>query len=169
MTIRQSPKKNCAYLYFHRYLAPRYLKTKHVAGKGDLIYLFWKSTMQGSDASPNIYYHNATALYECVISGSMICFRLILFHVILFEVSRTAVKTARLIILFSRWFLYELYCYWKLIIISSIIFINILREYGKNGFVEVSKNLDTDLKIILLDHQNNYIERLSWWWCCKKF
>jgi len=31
----QSPKKNCAYLYFHlqRYLAPRYLKTKHVVGK----------------------------------------------------------------------------------------------------------------------------------------
>jgi len=24
--------------------------------------------------------------------------------------------------------------------------------YGKNNFAEVSKNLDTDLKIILLDH-----------------
>jgi len=26
---------------------------------------------------------------------------------------------------------------------------------------EVSKNLDTDLKIILLDHQNDYVECLS--------
>jgi len=32
-----------------------------------------------------------------------------------------------------------------------------VRSYGKNGFAEVSKNLDTDLKIILLDHQNNYV------------
>jgi len=33
----------------------------------------------------------------------------------------------------------------------------------KNRFAEVSKSLalDTDLKIILLDHQNNYVERLS--------
>jgi len=29
--------------------------------------------------------------------------------------------------------------------------------YGKNGFAEISKNLDTNLKIILLDHQNNYV------------
>jgi len=27
--------------------------------------------------------------------------------------------------------------------------------YGKNSFAEVFKNLVTDLKIILLDHQNN--------------
>jgi len=31
--------------------------------------------------------------------------------------------------------------------------------YGKNDFVEVSKDLAMDLKIILLDHQNNYVER----------
>jgi len=31
--------------------------------------------------------------------------------------------------------------------------------HGKNGFAEVSKHLD--LKIILLDHQNNYIKSLS--------
>jgi len=31
--------------------------------------------------------------------------------------------------------------------------------YGKNGFAEVSQNLDIDLKIILLD-QNNYVEAL---------
>jgi len=33
----------------------------------------------------------------------------------------------------------------------------------KEGFAEVSKNLtgDTDLKIILLDYQNNYVERLN--------
>jgi len=27
--------------------------------------------------------------------------------------------------------------------------------------IEISKNLATDLKIILLDHQNNYVERLN--------
>jgi len=31
----------------------------------------------------------------------------------------------------------------------------------KRFFPKVSKNLDTDLKIILLDYQNNYVERLS--------
>jgi len=30
--------------------------------------------------------------------------------------------------------------------------------YGKNGFADVSKNLATNLKIILSDHQNNYAE-----------
>ena len=32
---------------------------------------------------------------------------------------------------------------------------------GKNDFANVSKNLDTYLKLILLDPQNNYIEHLS--------
>ena len=37
-------------------------------------------------------------------------------------------------------------------------------DYNKlerKGFVQVSKNLtlDTDLKVILLDHKNNYVER----------
>jgi len=38
-----------------------------------------------------------------------------------------------------------------------------LSVHEKNTFVEVSKNLgiDTDLKIILSDCQNNYIERSS--------
>jgi len=31
--------------------------------------------------------------------------------------------------------------------------------YEKNDFAEVSKNLTTDLKIILLDYQNNYVKR----------
>jgi len=32
--------------------------------------------------------------------------------------------------------------------------------HDKNNFAEVSKNLlDTDLKIILLNHQSNYVER----------
>jgi len=31
--------------------------------------------------------------------------------------------------------------------------------YEKNDFAEVSKNLVTDLKIILLDYQNNYVRR----------
>ena len=29
--------------------------------------------------------------------------------------------------------------------------------YGKDGFAEKSKNLDIDLKIILLEYQNNYV------------
>jgi len=33
--------------------------------------------------------------------------------------------------------------------------------HGKNGFVKVFKNLATDLKIILLDHQNNYVGELE--------
>jgi len=46
------------------------------------------------------------------------------------------------------------------------IIINIINCYyagrGKNGFAKVSKNLaDTDLKIILLDYQNNYVGRSS--------
>jgi len=36
--------------------------------------------------------------------------------------------------------------------VSSLLF------YTKGSFVKVSKNLATDLKIILLDHQNNYLE-----------
>jgi len=32
---------------------------------------------------------------------------------------------------------------------------------GKNDFANVSKNLDTYLKLILLDPQNNYVEHLS--------
>jgi len=28
----------------------------------------------------------------------------------------------------------------------------------KNDFAKISKNLDTNLKIILLSHQNNYVE-----------
>jgi len=38
----------------------------------------------------------------------------------------------------------------------------LLREHGKNEFVERSKILlDTDLKIILLDHQNNFVGTLK--------
>jgi len=40
--------------------------------------------------------------------------------------------------------------------------------HGKNSFAEVSKNLYTDLRIILLDQQNNYVEFKHWWQCCKK-
>jgi len=29
--------------------------------------------------------------------------------------------------------------------------------HGKNDFTEISENLDTNLKKILLDHQNNYV------------
>jgi len=29
--------------------------------------------------------------------------------------------------------------------------------HGKNDFAEISKNLATDLKIILLDQQNNHV------------
>jgi len=40
-------------------------------------------------------------------------------------------------------------------------FIHIL-IHGKSGFADVSKNLTRySLKIILLDHQNNYVERLN--------
>jgi len=37
-------------------------------------------------------------------------------------------------------------------------------RHEKNGFVEVSKNLAryADVKIIVLDCQNNYVERSSW-------
>jgi len=44
----------------------------------------------------------------------------------------------------------------------EVLFI-ILSVHGKNDFVETFKNLTRyiDLKIILLDHQNNYIERLN--------
>jgi len=38
---------------------------------------------------------------------------------------------------------------------------------GKNSFAEVSKNLDTDLKIILLHHQNNC--RTRRWHAAKNF
>jgi len=33
--------------------------------------------------------------------------------------------------------------------------------HGKNDFAEIFKNLDTDLKMILLDHQNNYVRNSS--------
>jgi len=36
------------------------------------------------------------------------------------------------------------------------------RYLGKNNFIEVFKNLDTNLKIILLAHQNNYVECSSY-------
>jgi len=39
----------------------------------------------------------------------------------------------------------------------------------KNNFAKVSKNLATDLKIILLDYQNNYIGCLSWLLKCQHF
>jgi len=32
---------------------------------------------------------------------------------------------------------------------------------GKNNFAKVSKSLDIELKIILLDHQNNYVRMSS--------
>jgi len=48
--------------------------------------------------------------------------------------------------------LYDLY--------SDIHIINDL-VHEKNGFAKVSKNLDADLKIILLDHENNYVGRLN--------
>jgi len=31
--------------------------------------------------------------------------------------------------------------------------------HGKSDFAEISKNLATELKIILFDHQNNYVAR----------
>jgi len=41
-------------------------------------------------------------------------------------------------------------------------------EYGKNDFAERFKILpDTHLKIILLDHQNNFVENNEQ--CCEKF
>jgi len=33
--------------------------------------------------------------------------------------------------------------------------------YEKNNFVKMLKNVDTDLKIILLNHQNSYIKNSS--------
>jgi len=46
-------------------------------------------------------------------------------------------------------------------IIRAVRHINI-RLHGKNDFAEGSKILlDTDLKIILLDHQNNFVETLK--------
>ena len=40
----------------------------------------------------------------------------------------------------------------------------------KNGFIEIPKNLDTDLKIILLDYNpNNYIEYSNWLLECQNF
>jgi len=42
---------------------------------------------------------------------------------------------------------------------------------GRTVFLEVYKNLarDTDLKIILLDYQNNYVGRSSWYLKCQNF
>lgn len=34
--------------------------------------------------------------------------------------------------------------------------------HEKNDFAEVSESLDADLKIILSNHPNNYVERSSW-------
>jgi len=42
---------------------------------------------------------------------------------------------------------------------DSEIKVKIASAYGKNSFAEMSKNSDTNLKIILLNHQNNYAER----------
>ena len=40
--------------------------------------------------------------------------------------------------------------------------------HRKNNFTKVSKNLDTDLKIILLDYQKNYVECSNMMkQCCK--
>jgi len=33
--------------------------------------------------------------------------------------------------------------------------------HNKNNFIEISKNLNTDLKIILLNYQNNYVGILN--------
>jgi len=44
------------------------------------------------------------------------------------------------------------------ILVSQITYKLIIVSYG---FAE-SKNLNTDLKIILLDYQNNYVGHLSW-------
>jgi len=45
--------------------------------------------------------------------------------------------------------------------IFTVIYIYIISDlvHEKNGFAKVSKNLD--LKIILLDHENNYVRRLN--------
>jgi len=42
--------------------------------------------------------------------------------------------------------------------------------HGKNNFAEESKILqDTDLKIIVLDQQNNFVNLKNSKQCCKKF
>jgi len=43
---------------------------------------------------------------------------------------------------------------------DTVIYIYIISGllHEKNGFAKISKNLDTDLKIIL-DHENNYVGR----------
>jgi len=44
------------------------------------------------------------------------------------------------------------------------------RRHGRKDFAERFKILlDTDLKIILLDHQNNFVKILKITKCCKKF
>jgi len=44
-----------------------------------------------------------------------------------------------------------------------LIIYNLINQHGKNDFPEISKNLarDTNLKIILLDYQNNLDEILN--------
>jgi len=40
--------------------------------------------------------------------------------------------------------------------------------YGNEGFVEVSKNLDTNLRVIFYGPSNNYVERSNWCLKCLK-
>jgi len=52
-----------------------------------------------------------------------------------------------------------LYCF-KMMIDYDYDYVH-TRVHGKNDFAEVSKNLATDLKIILLDRQNNCVRLLN--------
>jgi len=45
--------------------------------------------------------------------------------------------------------------------VNTLWFIIVEPTYGKNDFTEGSKILDKDLKIILLDHQNNCVGTLK--------
>ena len=51
----------------------------------------------------------------------------------------------------------RLRCEMKKLRESVQLFFRLFFQYRKNDFAEVSKKLDTDLKIILLAHQNNYV------------
>jgi len=50
-------------------------------------------------------------------------------------------------------FLYNFAETFEVVYVSAITFL-----HGENGFAEIFKNLDTDLKIILTHYQNNYVE-----------
>ena len=47
------------------------------------------------------------------------------------------------------------------LLLNFLHFNDVRQVHGKNDFAEVPTNLNTNLKIILLGHQNNYVERLN--------